>query len=803
MRKITLFFVALFITSVSFGQMSGTYKVGASEVAPNYTLLSAAVTDLNTLGLNGDVVLEISSDITETVNIGLINISNYTITIRPDSDTPRTITFNKSSDNAGPSGAFCFGIGMGLAWSDLVASKNLVIDGYAVGGSTRQLTIATSTTHSGFNGPFLLIDDCSNVQIKNCIIHHVGASTGSSNYGIYMRVNTSYGNKKMPSNILIENNDITCVQNTASQGIAMYANATPTGGVGTGVVIKNNIIKARTRGIFTYYQDGLEINGNEFHINQSADGVLSSAIMGNSGITGNVNIFNNKFIELKSGNKYSGVYGMRAIIASGGGTWNIYNNFFTGFDKTNATAGETMLQAIRCGSTCKIWNNTFLLNSLTNKPTNIEDPTDAQGAYCAINIAAGSPEIKNNIIISDEDGCYNQLIRGGLSTDASSYNDFYLKAGNLNARFQGTGGYGTYATFADFQTANTGNDANSISKDVTFASVSDLSLSGVSTYDLELAAPEIGAPITTDIFGNVRHTPNVYMGAHEPYDINQTKTFTVTAPQGTEHVYLAGSFTGKFWDIDEPLELTSTANPYEFTGTFLAPNDIEYKYLCHIGNWEYQEATSVNPLTVADNHIYNAADVVTYWKAVPKLKLNVSINGGIPTNLYVKGSWDSWTAPVALTASSTPLTVPAQRIKSATNAVSYTGTIGDGSTSVIYSNTEYKYYTTDLADPNWEVNTDGSARDNRWAIYPLMSDEIARFVSQISTGLGAVKGIDVRIMRTATGITATFDGTVDIELYSINGRLIEKNKANGSYSRDLEHGAYIIRINGKSTKFVR
>jgi hypothetical protein len=72
--------------------------------------------------------------------------------------------------------------------------------------------------------------------------------------------------------------------------------------------------------------------------------------MGNVGQTGNVNIIGNKFLELKTANTTAGAYGMRAIIASGGGTWNIYNNFFTGFDKTTATAGETMLQGVRCGS---------------------------------------------------------------------------------------------------------------------------------------------------------------------------------------------------------------------------------------------------------------------------------------------------------------------------------------------------------------------------------------------------------------------------------------------------------------------
>lgn len=82
MRKITLFFALLFFTTLSFGQtpMSGTFKVGTGEVAPNFETLSAAVTALNTNGVGGDVILEITSDITEAANIGLgVNTNGFSI----------------------------------------------------------------------------------------------------------------------------------------------------------------------------------------------------------------------------------------------------------------------------------------------------------------------------------------------------------------------------------------------------------------------------------------------------------------------------------------------------------------------------------------------------------------------------------------------------------------------------------------------------------------------------------------------------------------------------------------------------
>jgi len=43
----------------------------------------------------------------------------------------------------------------------------------------------------------------------------------------------------------------------------------------------------------------------------------------------------------------------------------------------------------------------------------------------------------------------------------------------------------------------------------------------------------------------------------------------------------------------------------------------------------------------------------------------------------------------------------------------------------------------------------------------------------------------------------------DIELYNMNGVLLDKVRTDGVYSHELGKGMFIIRINGQSTKFVR
>lgn len=579
MKKITLLSVLLLGLNLTFAQTplpAGNYYVpndpGNSSVF--YTSLTDAFEAINFNGIAGDITLYINGDINQSTNVGLINPSDHTITIRPDSDVDRTITFSQTTDNAGPSGAICIGVKNSIAWADLVATKNIIIDGFAVGGSTRRLKIATSSTQHGGNGPILLMDECSNIQIKNCIIHHLGATTGSSNYGIYLRVKTdiSYGSKKMPSNVLIENNTITATQNTASQGIGIFSGTTTyvaPAEVATGIIIKNNVITARTRGVFIYSVNGITIQGNEFRINQTADAVLSSAIMGNNGQSGDINVLDNKFVELKSANKTAGAYGMRAIIASGGGTWNIHNNFFTGFDKTNSTAGGTMMQAIRCGSTTNIRNNTFYLNALTNKPTYTESPGETTAAYCAINIAAGTPLIMNNIFISNEDAVYNSFIRGTVS-GSSDYNIMYLNAGNNYARFNLT-----YATFASYQAAYPTKELNSKNVNVTFANAAsgDLSIAGSSIQDSKLAVPRL-SEVLTDIFGTTR-AASTYAGAHE-----STLPFIISSVENNiESFRLKQTYYGIEVELDEP----SNIELYTINGTLIDKTRTDGVYSRELG----------------------------------------------------------------------------------------------------------------------------------------------------------------------------------------------------------------------------
>ena len=53
---------------------------------------------------------------------------------------------------------------------------------------------------------------------------------------------------------------------------------------------------------------------------------------------------------------------------------------------------------------------------------------------------------------------------------------------------------------------------------------------------------------------------------------------------------------------------------------------------------------------------------------------------------------------------------------------------------------------------------------------------------------------------TEKGVVVLFNGEADIELYTVTGVLIDKTKAFQTYSRNLEKGIYILRVNGRVIK---
>lgn len=788
MKKITFFIVAMLMASFSVFavDMTGTYKVGTT-IGADFTSLSAAINALNTATITGDVVFEITSDITEAANFGLgKDMGSFKLTIRPDADANRTITFTQAAANTGPWGHFVIGCAtgnLGVAVSELTmqSTNNITIDGFAVGGNTKRLKF--TTTGDALTNSILtdIVGGCQNIKIINCIYEN--NSIGSTSRCIYLFVVKNGAKDLAPSDILIDNNQIICFPSTSVNGVGIQCSGTgsPAARIAN-LDITNNYIKARSTGIEVYYSNGVEIYGNEIKV-QKGTTTGSGIGVWLRGHAGDMYVARNKFTEVSSIQTGTSTYATQGILTGASSTnpFNvyIYNNTFSGMDRSvtgPAALNQSYIAEVGYGTT-KIYHNTFYLPALTL-------PTQA-GAYNAISFTTTSykADIQNNIFISNEDA-KSVFIAKAVTTGSMDNNIYYLRAGNTNARV-----VDTYATLSAFQTANPTLDIHSKSVDVNFvdAVAGNLKLTGASIGNVDLATLRLSSVLTD--FSNVNRAAITYRGADEASDLTPiAREYTVNVPNGTSKVYVAGSFPGKDWDITTPYQLTPTSTANQFWGILPHYNGLAYKYLCEKGDWDYQEAAynGSNPPVTGSNRSYSAIDNVPIWYRVNKLTFNVTFASNVPNTLFMKGSFDNWATGVPLSKNGS------------TFSVSTGGNPGDK----YAANIEYKYYTNDDVADNWESDASGNSISNRWTVAPVMNDQVARFTTAITTGIDkALMQAGVQISK--AGIFVPVTGKSNIELYSISGTLIDKAVVTGAYSRSLDNGIYIVKINGKAVKFVK
>ena len=458
-----------------------------------------------------------------------------TLTIRPDADVNRTITFTQAIANSGPYGHFVIGVATANLNSTLtdamvIAQNNVTIDGFAMGGSTRRLNLTTSAAALAGSCILNILGGSSGATIKNCILNNQSSTAAKCIYINQFKGTTA---DVSPANTIISNNIIIAndqtITATGGYGIQCSRSGSATTKI-TGLQILNNLITASGTGIAISYCNGATITGNEIKIEKA------NSTSGGYGInlvssTGDINIIANKFTETST-TKNSSTVDTYSIIVSANASnpfnANIYNNFFSGIDR-KATGATTINQAyigdIGYGTT-KIYNNTFFLPALT-QPT-------VSGPYCALRFTGSTykADVQNNIFVSNEDA-KSVLISNVITTGPVNYNVYYLSAGNTNARV-----VSTYPTLSAYQSANTSVDKNSTYANVNFTNAAngDLSLTGSSILDFNLSVPRLSV-VSTDINGNPRGTSYTYAGAYESTAfpttaLNQVKlNFTILPTQ--------------------------------------------------------------------------------------------------------------------------------------------------------------------------------------------------------------------------------------------------------------------------------
>jgi hypothetical protein len=558
------------------GPLSGIKTVG---VGGDYDNLTTAANDINLLGLQGNLQLNIISDFTMTAP-AIINQwaevggSNYYLTISP-TGSAHTITGNLNDGVIVLNGA-----------------DRVTIDG-RINGAGNNLTIINSNSASSSAVVRLMSLGtglgCNNVTIRNCNITG-GLSTYSGAIGILVGANGTISTTTSGA----DNDNVSILNNNISRcyyGIDVYGSST---GMDDNLIISGNVIGSTDvnyyigyTGMYLFYCQTANVNNNTVYniigtITNPVGIYLGTNFMGSSvsdniihditytgtggyggkGInintsnaTSNNLIFNNVIYSIK-GDGWS-TFGSDAIVGiyiySGGGN-KVYFNSVHLYGTANTYGATTKCAAV------------YISSTVTN--------LDLRDNVLANGINSGVTGSLSFAIYSDAAATVFSFINN---------NDYYSYG------TQGMIGYlaANKTTLADWKTA-TGKDANSIAANPMFIANNNLMPSGI-TSPIVFAGVFL-PDVLVDILGTTRlAVPTI--GAYEfntggflPPPVNiappnneiavaNPPTFQWTAVPGATIYHLQVSTTSDFstldYDFDNISGLTFTPTSPLYPTTLL------------------------------------------------------------------------------------------------------------------------------------------------------------------------------------------------------------------------------------------
>lgn len=237
-----LIMLALLGVTTAQAQLSGTYTIGGTS--PDYTTLSAAISDLNASGVSGPVIFNIR-DGNYTGSSWRGSIGNVT-----GASTTNTITFQSQSGNA----ANCV-----LSPAGSSTSNNYVFqfDG------ARYITIKNLTlnnTGSTYGCDINMTGSASNCTVDNCVL------TGSTSNS------TSTYKSRIYANGFASGSNMTFTNNTISYGTyGVYLRGNGSTTTTNGHTFENNVFSQQYYYcIYMYYCGDITIKGNEINKTNAA-----------------------------------------------------------------------------------------------------------------------------------------------------------------------------------------------------------------------------------------------------------------------------------------------------------------------------------------------------------------------------------------------------------------------------------------------------------------------------------------------------------------------------------------------------
>lgn len=491
--------------------LNGSYDVGVGQAHTSLTNPGGVFAALNFLGASGNVVINLTSDLTEETGEVVLNQlpAGVHVTIKP-AGAPRVVS--------------------GTGFPALITindADNVTIDGSLNGGTDRSLTfINNRVSFLGTVSPVIWLASgatgANSNTIKNTIVK------GGSSFGTDGIVSSFAGEIGAPGNVPnsnnnIENNHVSKVRNA----VLIIGPATTTQRDQNWTVTKNtfgsNIAdeKLGWRGVFIAWAQNFNISENVI-----------------SGISSDPNTFNFMCgIWTDYGNDTglitrNEIKDIRQNNVTGGGSSGIV--LWSNNPNTNLTVTNNMISdvasdgtdnpfgldngsgiAVYEGAGFKVWNNTVRLNTSQPDPASI-----TMAMYVGHNVTtAGAIDLRNNILVNEGSvGTRYGVYVNGLGIGSAVFSNI----NHNNYTGQNIGFLGTaHTTLAGWQTA-TGQDANSLSVDPLFLLATDQHLLGASTL-INAGTPITG--ITTDFDGQTRDsTPDI--GADEFVVLSETASIS-------------------------------------------------------------------------------------------------------------------------------------------------------------------------------------------------------------------------------------------------------------------------------------
>lgn len=406
LKKSAALMSMVFVSLVTFGQLSGTYTIGGAS--PSYSTVTSAVSALNSNGVNGAVTFDIRSG-TYTGQLSFRSVSGASAT--------NTIRFRPDPANTTP-----------------------VVIQYSSNGSSTNWTV-------GFNGSsYISIDSCeikatstrygrvvdfrgSNSFISfdgNDLVGRSNATSSSWDAVVYdERGTTHYAN-----DITFKNNTVT----GGSYGFYVYGNSTS--GFQTNWTIENNTIKNFWyRGFYGYYTKGLKVNNNSVTSRKaytSPSGIYAYYCYNSS--------YNGNYIELVGGTSSAiGMYLYRSG-ASGNTTRRTISNNMVTYSDGGSSYGRGMY--VYDPDYMDIVHNSINWHSTSSSTT-----------YSALYVSSGtSVVVRNNSAFNNASGYgyYQQS-----ATYTNSNNNAYSVSGSNSNRTQALAVDPQYNSPTDLHTYST------------------------------------------------------------------------------------------------------------------------------------------------------------------------------------------------------------------------------------------------------------------------------------------------------------------------------------------------------------